>query len=80
MKAIGRFVIISKIAETIEVGNIIVTDEVQFKKAKVVSPGTEVTEVIEGDIVYYNSAQEHSLYVKGELFTLIKISDIAFVA
>ena len=66
MKPIGKYIIIQAIEEQLKTKSgllLTATDanEFRYKKGKVVKPGTNVNEISEQDIIYYDKSAGFSL-------------------
>ena len=76
MKAIGTHVIVRKVKEEIKSkSGLIVTDahdmKIRYKLAEVLSVGDDVKDLKEGDQVYYDSAAESEIRIRGEKLSVI---------
>ncbi len=59
MKPIGKYIVINKIEETLktESGLLLSQEDAsgfRYQKGKVVKPGTDVSNINEGDLIYYD--------------------------
>ena len=83
MQAIGLYIVITPIAEEIKTSGLIMAgqdkNEIRYKKAKVVSPGTDVTAVKSGDEIYYDTRNAFSMVVNQETYTVIIQRDVVLV-
>ena len=76
MKAIGSFVLIRKIKEDVKTKNGLIVSEahdlkIRYKMADVISVGSEVKDLVEGDCVYYDTAGGSDVRINGEILTVI---------
>ena len=76
MKAIGSFVLIRKIKEDVKTKNGLIVSEahdlkIRYKMADVISVGSEVKDLVEGDRVYYDTAGGSDVRINGEILTVI---------
>lgn len=84
MKAIGKNIVIKNIDEEIKTASGLVlsgedTNQLRYKRGKVVTPGTEVHSISEGDEVYYDKAQSYTMIINDEPFTIIQERDVVLV-
>ncbi len=84
MKAIGTNLIIHKIDEEITTDSgLLLSNEdakdMRYHKGKVVLPGSDVTVIKEGDVIYYDSRQAYTLVIDGESCTIIQQRDVVVV-
>jgi co-chaperonin GroES (HSP10) len=85
MKAIGRNLIIKKIKEgtTKTKGGLLLSenqrDDIRYIEAEVLSIGTEVEGVKEGDSIFYDRHAGHKIEISKETYHVIKLQDIVVV-
>tara|TARA_R100000935_G_C2758362_1_gene132588 strand:+ start:55 stop:312 length:258 start_codon:yes stop_codon:yes gene_type:complete len=84
MKPIGKYVIIKPITEELKTkSGLILTaedaEEFRYKKGKVIKPGTDVSEIKEGQIIYYDKSAGFSMLIHNDTFTIILERDIVVV-
>lgn len=84
MKAIGKYVVIKTITEELKTNSgLILTaedaDEFRYKKGTVIKPGTDVSEIKEGQTIYYDKSAGFSLLIHNDNFTVITERDIVVV-
>jgi len=84
MKAIGKNIVIRNIDEEIKTASGLVlsgedTNQLRYKRGKVVTPGTEVKSISEGDEIYYDRAQSYTMIIHDEQFTIIQERDVVLV-
>lgn len=84
MKAIGRYIIVQVIEEEVKTSFGLLlsgedTQTMRYKKARVITPGTDVVSIKEGDVVYYDKAQSFTMLIKDEQFTIIREGDVVVV-
>ena len=84
MKPIGKYVVIKTIDEEIKTGSgILLTasdvEEFRYKKGKVIKPGTNVSEIAENDLIYYDKSAGFSLFLNDCSYTIITERDIVVV-
>ena len=85
MKAVGKYIVINPIKE-VDVktkGGLILAEkqreDVRYRKAKVIEPGSEVSVLKKGDKVYYDKAAGFNIEIKKEQYKVIKEQDVVIV-
>ena len=84
MKAIGKNIVIKNIDEEIKTASGLVlsgedTNQLRYKRGKVITPGTDVKSISEGDEIYYDRAQSYTMIIHDEQFTIIQERDVVLV-
>jgi co-chaperonin GroES (HSP10) len=84
MKAIGKNIVIRQIDEEVRTSSGIVlsgedTNQLRYKRGKVITPGTEVLSIASGDEIYYDKAQSYTMIINDEQFTIIQERDVVLV-
>lgn len=84
MKAIGKNIVIKHVDEEVKTSSGLVlsgedTNQLRYKRGKVVTPGTEVKSIQEGDEIYYDRAQSYTMIIHDEQFTIIQERDVVVV-
>jgi co-chaperonin GroES (HSP10) len=85
MKAIGKYIVIKPIKEvdTKTKGGLILAEnqreDIRYRRAKVVQPGTEVKVLKKGDEVYYDKAAGFNIELEKEQYKVIKEFDVVIV-
>jgi co-chaperonin GroES (HSP10) len=84
MKAINKYLIIDPITEEMKTESGLLmtstdTKQIRYKKAKVVSPGSEVNVIKEGDVVYYDGHAGHTMLLNEHPYTIIQERDVVVV-
>jgi len=85
MKAIGRNLIIQKVKEgtTKTKGGLLLAenhrDDIRYVEAKILSIGTEVEGVKEGDSIFYDRHAGHKIEIEKETYQVIKLQDVVVV-
>lgn len=84
MKAIGKNIVIRQVDEEVKTASGLVlsgddTNQLRYKRGKVVTPGTEVKSISEGDEIYYDKAQSYTMIIHDEQFTIIQERDVVLV-
>jgi chaperonin GroES len=85
MKAIGRNLIIEKVKEgtTKTKGGLLLAenhrDDIRYVEAKILSIGTEVEGIKEGDSIFYDRHAGHKIEIEKETYQVIKLQDVVVV-
>jgi co-chaperonin GroES (HSP10) len=85
MKAIGKYIVIDPIKEvdTKTKGGLILAEsqreDIRYRRAKVVKPGTDVKALKKGDEIYYDKAAGFKIEIKKEEYKVIKEFDVVVV-
>lgn len=84
MKAIGKNIVIRQVDEEVKTTSGLVlsgedTNQLRYKRGKVIASGTEVKAITEGDEIYYDKAQSYTMIVNDEPFTIIQERDVVLV-
>ncbi len=84
MQPIGKYIVVSAIDEEIKTDSGIIlsgedANQFRYKKGKVIKPGTDVTVIKEGDVVYYDKGHSFTMIIKNEQYTIIRESDVVLV-
>ena len=85
MKAVGKFIVIDPVKETdvTTKGGLILAEkqreDVRYRRAKVIQPGSDVTVLKKGDKVYYDKAAGFNIEINKEQYKVIKEHDIVII-
>lgn len=84
MKAIGKNIVIRQVDEEVKTASGLVlsgedTNQLRYKRGVVVTPGTEVHSISEGNEIYYDKAQSYTMIINDEQFTIIQERDVVVV-
>ena len=84
MKPINKYILVSKIDEEVKTasGLLLSAEDVEgfrYHKAKVIKPGTEVSDIKEGDMIYYDKRSGYSLLIEDKAVTVILERDVVVV-
>lgn len=85
MKAIGKYIVLRKVAEEskTESGLLLSGEDMrQFRYAKgvVVEAGTDVKAISKDMMVYYDKTQEFTMLIDDEQYTIIQERDVVVVS
>ena len=85
MKAIGKYVVIKPIKEvdTKTKGGLILAEnqreDIRYRRAKVIEPGSDVEVLKKGDEVYYDKAAGFNIELEKEQYKVIKEFDVVII-
>ena len=85
MKAVGKYIVIKPIKEVNSTtkGGLILAEkqreDVRYRRAKVIEPGSEVSVLKKGDEVYYDKASGFSIEINKEEYKVIKEFDVVVI-
>lgn len=85
MKAIGKYIVISELKEDIKKtdGGLLLAEnhreDIRYRTADVVSVGTHVEGVKEGDKIYYDRVAGHNIELENGIFKVIQEIDVIIV-
>jgi co-chaperonin GroES (HSP10) len=85
MIAIGKNIVVTDIDEEIktESGLLLSAEDTRgfrYKKAKVVTPGTDVTVISPGDEIYYDKSHSYTMVIGDVPYTIIQERDVVVVS
>ena len=85
MKAVGKYIIVDPIKEvdTTTKGGLILAEkqreDIRYRRAKVVKPGSDVSLLKTDDEVYYDKAAGFNIEIEKEQYKVIKEQDVVIV-
>ena len=85
MKAVGKFIVIDPVKETdvTTKGGLILAEkqreDVRYRRAKVVEPGSEVSVLKKGDEIYYDKSSGFNIEINKEEYKVIKEFDVVII-
>jgi len=85
MRAIGKYVVIKPIKEvnTTTKGGLILSEkqreDVRYRKAKVLEPGSDVSVLKKDDEVYYDKAAGFNIEINKQEYKVIKEHDVVII-
>lgn len=84
MKPIGKYIIVKDIQEEVKTESGLIlsgddTNQFRYKKGRVVKPGTDVTVIDEGDVIFYDKGTSFTMLINDEQFTLVQERDVVVV-
>ena len=85
MKAIGKYVVVNPIKETdvTTKGGLILAEkqreDIRYRRAKVIEPGSEVSVLKKGDEIYYDKSSGFNIEIDKEEYKVIKEFDVVII-
>lgn len=84
MKAIGKNIVIKNVDEEVKTASGLVlsgedTNQLRYKRGIVVSPGTDVNAIKEGDEIYYDKNNTYTMIIHDEQYSIIQERDVVLV-
>ena len=85
MKAVGKFIVIDPVKETdvTTKGGLILAEkqreDIRYRRAKVVEPGSDVTVLKKGDEIYYDKSSGFKIEINKEEYKVIKEFDVVII-
>jgi len=85
MKAVGKYIVIDPIKEvdTTTKGGLILAEkqreDVRYRRAKVVEPGSDVEVLKKGDEIYYDKSSGFNIEINKEEYKVIKEFDVVII-
>lgn len=84
MKPIGKYIVINKIEEALktESGLLLSQEDAsgfRYQKGKVVKPGTDVSVIQAGDVIYYDKSAGHAMFIQDKSYMVIVERDVVVV-
>lgn len=82
-KPIGKNILVKEIVEEILVSGIALSEEdksqLRYKKAQVKKPGSDVSVINEGDLIYFDTRAGYTMFIDNETYTIISEKDVVVV-
>jgi len=84
MKPIGKYIVVKDIQESVKTESGLIlsgedTNQLRYKRAEVVAPGTDVSVIDEGDELYYDKAHSFTMLIEDVQYTIIQERDVVVV-
>jgi co-chaperonin GroES (HSP10) len=84
MKPIGKYIVVQNVEEEIKTKSGLFlsgedANQLRYKKAVVVEPGTDVTVIEKLDTIYYDKSHGFTMLINDEQYTIIRESDVVVV-
>jgi len=84
MKPIGKYIVVKDIQENVKTESGLIlsgedTNQLRYKRAMVIAPGTDVDVISEGDELYYDKAHSFTMLIEDLQYTIITERDVVVV-
>jgi co-chaperonin GroES (HSP10) len=84
MKPIGKYIVVASIDEELKTESGIIlsgedANQFRYRKGRVIKPGSDVTVIKEGDIIYYDKGHSFTMIIGNEPHTIIREVDVVVV-
>ena len=84
MKPIGKYIVVKDIQESVKTESGLIlsgedTNQLRYKRAKVIAPGTDVSVIDEGNELYYDKAHSFTMLIDDTQYTIISERDVVVV-
>ena len=84
MRPNNKYILVNNIDEEVKTqsGLLLSAEDVEgfrYRKAKVVKPGTEVNDIKEGDVIYYDKRAGYTMLIEDRPVTVILERDVVVV-
>jgi co-chaperonin GroES (HSP10) len=84
MRPIGKYIIVKDIQEEIKTESGLIlsgedTNQLRYRRAEVIAPGTDVDVIDEGDELYYDKGHSFTMLINNEQYTIISERDVVVV-
>lgn len=84
MQPIGKYILVKLIEEEVKTdsGLLLTSQDVndfRYHKAQVVKPGTDVSVIKEGDVIFYDKSHGFTMIINQEHLTVIQERDVVVV-
>jgi len=84
MRPIGKYIIVKDIQEEIKTESGLIlsgedTNQLRYRRAEVIEPGTDVDVIDEGDELYYDKSHSFTMLINNEQYTIISERDVVVV-
>lgn len=84
MRPIGKYIVVRDIQEEVRTESGLIlsgedTNQLRYKRAEVIAPGTDVNVIDEGDELYYDKAHSFTMLIDDTQYTIIQERDVVVV-
>jgi co-chaperonin GroES (HSP10) len=84
MTPIGKYIVVKDVQESIKTESGLIlsgedTNQLRYKRAVVIAPGTDVTVINESDELYYDKAHSFTMLIDDVQYTIISERDVVVV-
>ena len=84
MAPLGKYIVVNDVQESIKTESGLIlsgedTNQLRYKRAVVIAPGTDVTVIKEDDELYYDKAHSFTMLIDDLQYTIISERDVVVV-
>ena len=84
MKPIGKYIVIETQEEQLRTASGLLlssedSNQLRYKKGLIIKPGSDVSTIEEGEIVYYDKRAGYQMVLEGTACTIIREQDVVVV-
>lgn len=84
MKPIGKYIVVKDIEQDVKTDAGLVlsgedTNQLRYRKAEVIAPGTDVSVIDAGDLIHYDKAHGFTMIIHESQYTIIQERDVVVV-
>lgn len=84
MRPIGKYIVVKDIQEEVRTESGLIlsgedANQLRYRKAEVIAPGTDVSVIDEGDELYYDKAHSFTMLIDDTQYTIIQERDVVVV-
>jgi co-chaperonin GroES (HSP10) len=84
MQPIGKYIVVKTVDEEVKTDSGIIlsgedTNQLRYKRGRVIEPGTDVNTIISGDEVYYDKSHSFTMVINDAQYTIIREADVVVV-
>jgi co-chaperonin GroES (HSP10) len=84
MRPIGKYIVVRDIQEEIRTESGLIlsgedANQLRYRKAEVIAPGTDVDVIDEGDELYYDKSHSFTMLIDDTQYTIIQERDVVVV-
>lgn len=84
MKPIGKYIVVKTVDEEIKTESGLIlsgedTNQLRYKRGRVIEPGSDVTVIKQGDELYYDKNQSFTMLIDDIQYTIISERDVVVV-
>jgi co-chaperonin GroES (HSP10) len=81
---IGKYIAVKDIEQEVTTDSGLVlsgedANQLRYRKAKVIAPGTDVTVISEGDVIHYDKGHGFTMIIHDQQYTIIQERDVVVV-
>lgn len=84
LKPIGKYIVSQLIDEEVETASGLVlsgddVDKLRYRKATIVKVGTDVKNITDGSVIYFDKVQSFTMVIDGNQYTILREHDVVLV-